>query len=102
MTTAGVTVRTGSVAADDSARDVDPGRWDELTWARRSFVKISVPYDCRSLLHFVDEAIEYRIWEQTGHADLDDYIRNGLEIDPELVEWARMGLEIMSRGARNG
>jgi len=92
-----VSVRTGPVSADDKARDVDPDRWVELTWARRAFVATKVPYDCRSLLAFVDEAESFEIWRQTGHADLDDYIRNGLEIDPELVDWARIGLESLDR-----
>jgi len=94
---AAVSVRTGPVSADDKARDVDRDRWIELTWARRAFVATNVPYDCRSLLAFVDEARSFRIWEQTGHADLEDYIRNGLEIDPRMVEWARIGLESLDR-----
>lgn len=94
---ASVTVRTGPVSASDKARDVDPKRWIELTWARRSFVAVKVQYDCRSLIGFVDEAEQFRIWEKTGHADLGDYIRNGLEIAPELVEWARIGLESLDR-----
>ena len=92
-----VAVRTGPVSADDSARDVNPSRWLELTLARRTFVAINVPYDCRSLINFVDEAAAHRIWEQTGHADLDDYIHHGLEIDPELVEWARIGLSVIGK-----
>jgi len=92
-----VAVRTGPVSADDSARDVNPSRWLELTLARRTFVAINVPYDCRSLINFVDEAASHRIWEHTGHADLDDYIHHGLDIDPELVEWARLGLSVIGK-----
>ena len=94
---ASVAVRTGPVSADDSARDVNPSRWLELTLARRTFVAINVPYDCRSLINFVDEAASHRIWEHTGHADLDDYIHHGLDIDPELVEWARLGLSVIGK-----
>lgn len=32
-----------------------------------------------------------------GHADLDDYIHHGLDIDPELVEWARLGLSVIGK-----
>ena len=94
---ASVAVRTGPVSADDSARDVNPSRWLELTLARRTFVAINVPYDCRSLINFVDEAASHRIWEHTGHADLEDYIHQGLDIDPELVEWARLGLSVIGK-----
>jgi hypothetical protein len=38
------------------------------------------------------------MWEQTGHTDLDDYIRNGLEVDPDLLKWAEIGLSAFEDG----
>jgi hypothetical protein len=93
-----VTVRTGPISADDPARDVPKEKWFNLMLARCTAVHTRLPYDCRSLLGYVREAEEYRMWEYTGHADLDDFIRNGLEVDPDLLEWARIGLSAFEEG----
>lgn len=87
-----VNIRTGPVDASDAARDVPPQKWWDLTQARRSFTRTQLPYDCRSVITFVEEAEEYRMWERTGYANLDEYIRVGLELDPDMVHWARQGL----------
>lgn len=91
-----VTVNTGPINADDLIRDVPREKWSSLLFARKASVHTRIPYDCRSLLRYVEEASEHRMWEVTGHQDLDDYIRNGLDIDPEMVKWARVGLSAMS------
>ena len=62
---AAVKVKTGPIAADDPARDVPPEKWFNLMLARRSAVHVRIPYDCRSLLNYVSEAEEFRMWEQT-------------------------------------
>jgi hypothetical protein len=95
---AAVKVKTGPIAADDPARDVPPEKWFNLMLARRSAVHVRIPYDCRSLLNYVSEAEEFRMWEQTGHADLQAYIRDGLNVDPELLEWAKLGLASFESG----
>jgi len=92
-----VSVNTGPISADDPARNVSPDKWFNLMLARRTKIHTRIPYDCRSLLEFVAEADTYRMWEHTGHANLDAYIREGLEIDPELLEWAKLGLSVIGR-----
>ena len=94
---ASVAVNTGPICADDPARDVPPEKWINLTMARRSAILVKIPHDCRSLIGFVDEADQFRMWERTGHADLADYVRRGLEIDPEMIDWARRGLEAFEK-----
>ena len=89
---ASVTVRTGPISANDSARTVPPEKWFNLMLARRTFAQCKIPADCRALLMFVQEAEEFKMWERTGHASLDEYLRVGLEIDPALVHWAVEGL----------
>lgn len=95
--TATLGVRTGPISADDPARMVPTDKWFNLTLARRTKIHICIPYDCRSLLDFVAEAERLRMWEHTGHADLKAYIRDGLEIDPELIDWAKLGLAVIGR-----
>lgn len=94
---AAISVKTGPISADDPARDVPPEKWFNLTLARRSAIHVNIPYDCRSLIGFVAEAEQFRMWEKTGHANLDSYIRDGLNIDPELIEWAKLGLAAIGR-----
>lgn len=87
-----VTVQRGPVDATDRARDVSPEKWFDLTLARRLFARSKLPSDCRNLLLFVQEAEEFQMWTRTGHADLPAYLREGLGIDPAVVQWAVEGL----------
>ena len=87
-----VTVQRGPVDATDRARDVSPEKWFDLTLARRLFARSKLPSDCRNLLLFVPEAEEFQMWTRTGPADLPAYLREGLGIDPAVVQWAVEGL----------
>lgn len=37
------------------------------------------------------------MWKELGYADLDEFIRQGLRLDPDLIEWAVTRLQIMGR-----
>ena len=94
---ASVNVRTGPISADDPARIVPTDKWYNLTLARRTKIHTRIPYDCRSLLEYVEEAEQCRMWEHTGHSDLSAYIREGLDIEPDLIDWARLGLSVIGK-----
>jgi hypothetical protein len=94
---ASVSVVSGPVDADDSPVDVPEKDWGKLTTTRSIFVGVRIPYDCRSLLKFVDQAERFEMWKHTGHDSLEHYIREGLGVDPEILEWARTGLDLLGR-----
>jgi hypothetical protein len=70
---------------------VAPARWPELVRARRDFCAVNLSFDCRELLHFVDEAPA--MLAALGYADVDDFLTRGLELQPKMVAWALTGLQ---------
>lgn len=88
---ASVKIDTGPVAADAQLENVPPEKWSLLLGARRYFLSVRLPYDCRELLRFVEEG--KRMHSSLGYTSLDDFIRRGLELDPDLVYWAIEGLK---------
>jgi hypothetical protein len=84
----------GPVEADDYLDHVSRDRWHLLLGARRGFIRTHLPYDCRQLVRFVQDA--ERMAEPLGFEGIEDFLRRGLEIDPELVEWALRGLAKLS------
>lgn len=85
-----VRINTGPIEAELFLDEVPRESWGTLLRARKTFVKTSIPHDCRELLRFVEEADQ--MFEELGFANLEELIRNGLEIDPDLVGWAVKGL----------
>lgn len=73
----------------DSAADVPREHWPLLLEERRRFCHESLPHDCRLLILFVEDGAKA---DWLGFADRESYIRDGLGLDPELVEWAIEGL----------
>jgi|SRR5262252_3744984 len=86
-----VVVDSGPIRPTARRDDVPRAQWAELVRARRSFCRVNLPYDCRELLHFVEDAPE--MIESLGYVDVDDFIRRGLELEPAMVAWAIKGLE---------
>ena len=91
---ASVKIDTGPVDASSLLTEVPRDRWTDLMRERRSFVRVNVPFDCRELLRFAEEAEEMA--PALGFETAEDFLRNGLEIDPELVGWAVEGLKSLS------
>lgn len=90
-----VTVQTGPISAQDSPAEVPVDKWHLLIGARRSFAQINLPYDCRELLRFIDEARKFDMIAKLDYTDEDDFIRRGLELEPETVREALFMLDRM-------
>jgi len=86
-----VLVDSGPVNATQRREDVPVNRWHELVAVRRDFCSVKLSYDCRELLHFVDDAPE--MLAPLGYTDVKDFISRGLELDPDMVDWALKGLK---------
>ena len=88
-----VTIDSGPVDATYPLRDVPQGKWFELMQVRRDFLGIHLPYDCRRLLEFVEDAEQ--MFEPLGFASVEDFIKRGLQLDAQQVAWAVAGLRQM-------
>ena len=88
-----VRINTGPVEATTYLEDVPREQWHFLVSARKTFLRITLPYDCRELLRFVEEAKEMAV--PMGYHDVPDFIRRGLDMDPALVGWAVDGLRTL-------
>jgi hypothetical protein len=86
-----VRVDTGPIEATHPIQRVAKERWADLVQVRRTFLAIRLPYDCRCLLQFVEEAAE--MIGPLGYGDTTDFLRRGLALDPPMVEWALQGLQ---------
>jgi hypothetical protein len=85
-----VTIDSGPVTADLYLRNVPPDKWHALMLSRRTFLHTHLPYDCRELLRFIEEAEQ--MYEPLGFASVADFIRRGFDLEPEQVDWAIEGL----------
>jgi len=74
----------------DAAKNVPREQWPILLEERRNFCRGVLPHDCRLLLFFVDDAQQSQ-W--LGFATRENYLRDGLGLDPEQVAWAIEGLQ---------
>lgn len=90
---ASVAINRGAIEATDFLTEIPEAEWRSLLAARRSFVKTHLPYDCRQLIRFAEEA--ERMCVPLGFDSAKDLLRRGLEIDPELVDWAIEGLRAL-------
>jgi hypothetical protein len=81
--------RTDSVSATDALDDVPPERWPDLRLARRQFAEVTLPFDCRCLLQFCNDADA--MFAELGFATPEAMIREGLGLDEAglrlIVEW---------------
>jgi hypothetical protein len=92
---AGVRIDTGPVSHDTPWQEVRPDRKILILGAWRQFFHVDVKYDCRELLRIVEDMQANEAWTALGFADLDDLLRRGIEIAPELVGWAMRGLRVL-------
>jgi hypothetical protein len=89
---AGVTITRGA-EWQDNLTSATPDQWPEIIAEYQWYCRHVLPGDCRNLLHMVREG------EATGWAGYDDretYLREGLGLDPEAVDWALRGLKIVA------
>jgi hypothetical protein len=87
----GATISRG-VEWDDNLSDIAPDLWPELIGAYRFFCERRLPTDCRSLLRMISEG-EKVGWASYG--DREAYLRDGLGLDPDAVDWALLGLRVV-------
>jgi hypothetical protein len=90
---AAVTIDSGPVDATYCLRDVPQDKWLELMQVRRDFLGVRLPYDCRSLLEFVEDGEQ--MYGPLGFGSVEDFIERGLQLNPQDVAWAIDGLRRM-------
>jgi hypothetical protein len=86
----GVRIDSGPITADLRLDQVPQDQSFTLMQVRASFLAVHLPYDCRQLLEFVEDAEVMA--DPLGFVGAEDFIRRGLELDPEQVQWAIEGL----------
>lgn len=97
-----VRIDTGPITHGTPAAEVPPGKAGLLIGAWRSFVHVNMRHDCRELLRIVEDAQKTGIWAHDTlyrFTSFDDFMRRGLEMDPELIGWAVEGLRALNPGA---
>lgn len=67
-------------------------QWPRLAEARRYYIDDQFTKDCRKLVEWVKDAEE--MWEPLGYASRDEFLTNGLDLNPEEVTLAVRWLEL--------
>lgn len=78
--------------ASDPASETPRAQWSDLMEMRRLFCTQYLPKNCRHLLFFVTDG-EANDW--VGYSSREAYLRDGLGLDPDVVDWAVAGLRKM-------
>lgn len=86
-----VLIDSGPLTATARVEDVPVAQWPELLRLRRLFCAIDLPFDCRELLRFVEDAAD--MLGPLGYANVTDFLERGLALDPQMVDWAVQGLK---------
>ena len=81
-----VRINSGAPEPTDKFNDTPRDRWGLLLIAKRSFLVTNLPYDCRCLIEFCEEAKE--VYAELGYASSEQMIREGYELEPSNVELA--------------
>lgn len=89
---AAVKIHTGVYPLDQAAT-TPRSAWPELVRSRRLACG-SLKIDCRALLFYVEDAAKN---DWLGYPAREDYLRQGLELEPETVAWALDGLRQLDR-----
>lgn len=85
---AAVRILTG-LHGGEPAAEVPRTKWRELVQVRSGICHRGFREDCRALVFFIEDA-GANDW--LGYGTREAYIRDGLELDPEMVTWAVDGL----------
>lgn len=86
---AAVKIRTGLDGGENSA-DIPREQWRELVRTRRTCCQVDFRQDCRRLVFFIEDAAK-NSW--LGFGTRENYVREGLGLDLDLVPWAIEGLQ---------
>jgi hypothetical protein len=88
---AAVKIHTG-IHAEMPAADVPRSQWPKLILARMGLCHRELRADCRALMFFIEDASHH---EWLGYGDRERYIREGLDLDPSMADWAVEGLRLL-------
>lgn len=88
---AAVKIHTG-IHAEMPAADVPRSQWPKLILARMGLCHRELRADCRALMFFIEDASHH---DWLGYGDRERYIREGLDLDPSMVDWAVEGLRLL-------
>lgn len=73
----------------EQAATVARHQWRDLVEARALHCNSSLRQDCRALVFYIEDAAKN---DWIGFGGRDEYIRDGLGLEPDLVAWAVDGL----------
>src|SRR4051794_31772546 len=85
-------IDSGPIEAEDSPEDVPREQWRSLMLARQTFLEVTLSFDCRCLVRFVNDAeLMYR---ELGFPSADAMIREGYGLESGEItvalEWLRL------------
>jgi hypothetical protein len=87
-----VLIDSGPISATYPLRDVPREKWRDLMLARRSFLEITLPHDCRCLIELCKDAKQ--MFEPLGFHSVEHMIREGYGLEPDdinvAVEWLKL------------
>jgi hypothetical protein len=81
-----VTINSGPVVATDRFDRTPKVKWNQLLYAKESFLATKMKYDCRCLIEFCEEA--ELVYAELGYGSPAEMIRDGYKLDPIQVELA--------------
>jgi len=84
-----VAIKTGDI---ESAKATPVERWGRLV-EKWQAVTYFFPHDCRKLKQMRDECNELNMWQVLGYSSKDEFYREGLLVDPTVVELACLAIE---------
>jgi hypothetical protein len=90
-----VKIDTGPITHSTRYAEVPADKRIFILGAWRRFFSIDAKYDCRETLRIVDELKANEAWVDLGFNDLEDMLRRGLRVDPQVIEWAVDGLRAL-------
>jgi hypothetical protein len=79
-------INRGAPEAEQSYQQWPKEQWPTLLRAKRMYVEIQIPHDCRCLKQFIDEA-RY-VWRDLGFTSRDDMIERGLGLESSKIRRA--------------
>jgi len=80
---ASVNINKGLPRPEDPAASLPEDRWEDLLIVRRHWVRSQLPFDCRLLRQVAEDAL--LMAPRRGHSSAEDFLREELELDPDLV-----------------
>jgi hypothetical protein len=87
-----VRINSGNPKYDDRPHTWPKDRWKLLLSQKKQFLEVHIPYDCRCILEFIEDADV--MWEPLGYSSRDELIEHGLELNPVDVKMAVEWLKI--------